>query len=444
MLYGRRRLGEDAERDARARRGIGRRHLMRKTTIRSLVLVAVLALAGGASTATARESAGYTLRIGDVVPFTGASAVFGPAYAKAAGLAVQQAKTALRQAGVKDIKIQIEHADDGTTPEGGVNAARKLLANGANCMLGALTSASSIAIAQAATVPAHVPQIGPNNSSPALTDLKDNGYFFRVMPSDTLQAPVLAQAIRQEMGRGKTISLAGRNDAFGTGLLPPLKSNLEKLGLQVEGPLLYDPTAASYNSEAGDIVKGNPDAYVILDFPGNYAKIASALLRTGRFSGTKLFVAGGWPATIPDFIPKASLEGARGTSAGSPLGTRAADAFDKLYKSSPGLKDRQTLEVNNFDGAMICILASIAANSGKGSDIVKQIRRVSSPPGRTYTYLSFAQAIRDLRAGKDINYEGAGGGDDLDENGDLKTAIYNLFTYKDGNQTVLRQIRIRK
>jgi len=417
---------------------------MRTTILRALALGAVLALAGGASTAEAGKSAGYTLRIGDVVPFTGASAVFGPAYAKSAGLAVQQAKIALRRAGVRDVQIQIEHADDATTPEGGVSAARKLIANGANCLLGALTSASSIAIAQAAAVPARVPQIGPNNSSPALTDLKDNGYFFRVMPSDTLQAPVLARAIQQEMGRGSLISLAGRNDAFGTGLLPRLKTNLERLGMRVQGPLLYDPTAASYNSEAGDVVRNNPDAYVILDFPGNYAKIGSALLRTGRFNGNKLFVAGGWPATIPSFIPEASLEGARGTSAGSPLGTKAATAFHKLYTTSPGLKDRQTLELNNFDGAMMCILASLAAKSGKGSEIVKQITRVSSPPGRTYTYLNLAQAIRDVRAGKDINYEGVGGSADLDANGDLKAAIYNVFTYKDGKQTVLRQIRIRK
>jgi ABC-type branched-subunit amino acid transport system substrate-binding protein len=413
---------------------------------RLLVLVAAVgALAAVAgSSASGRQSAGYTIRIGDVVPFTGASAVFGPAYAKSAGLAVQQATRALRQAGIRDIKIQISHADDGTTPEGGVNAARKLISNGASCLLGALTSASSIAIVQAAAAPARVPEIGPNNSSPALTSLNDGGYFFRVMPSDSLQAPILAKVIVQELGKGKTVSLAGRNDAFGQGLLPPLKAALQRGGINVQGPLFYDPTAASYNSEATDIVKGNPDAYVILDFPANYAKVASALLRTGRFNGNKLFVAGGWPATIPPFIPAAGLEGARGTVAGSPLGTKAGDAFNKLYTSSPGTKDRQTLEVNNFDGAMICILASIAAKSGKGSDIVKQIQRVASPPGRTYTYLALAQAIKDLRAGKDINYEGAGGSDDLDQNGDLKSAIYNIFKYQDGKQVVIRQLRIRK
>lgn len=428
--------------------------LMMHSFIRTGAVLATIAFVAGVAGSTAgaqrqagaagqRQAAGFTLRIGDVVPYTGVSAVFGPAYAKAAGLAVQQAKKALRQAGVNDIKVVIQHADDGTTAEGAVNAARKLVSNGAGCMLGALTSGNSIAMAQAATIPARVPQIGPNNSSPALTTLQDNGYFFRVMPSDALQAPVLAKLITQELGKGATVSLAGRNDAFGTGLLPPLKAALEKGGVNVQGPLFYDPTAASYNSEAGTITKGNPDAYVILDFPGNYAKIGAALLRTGLFNGKKLFVAGGWPNAIPDFIPAASLEGGRGTSAGSVLGTRAAEAFDKLYTSAPGA-ERQTLEMNNFDGAMICILASIAANSGKGSDIVKQIQRVSSAPGRTYNYLNLAQAIKDLRAGKDINYEGVGGSVDLDNNGDLKGGIYNVFTYKDGKQSVLRQIKIKK
>ena len=408
------------------------------------VATVVLAMVAGTSTASGAQQAGFTIHIGVVVPFTGASAVFGPAYAKTAGLAVQQAKAALKQAGVNDVKIEIEYADDGTTPEGGVNAARKMISKGANCILGALTSGSSIAIAQAATVPARVPQIGPNNSSPALTDLKDDGYYFRTMPSDTLQAPILARLIKEELGVGKTISLAGRNDAFGTGLLPILKTALDKIGMKTQGPLLYDPTAASYNSEADDIVKGNPDAYVILDFPANYAKIGAALLRTGKFNGRKLFVAGGWPSTIPSFIPTASLEGARGTVAGSRTGTKAAEAFDKLFASKPGTKDRQTLDSNNFDGAMVCILAAVAANSGKGSEIVKQIPRVASAPGRTYTYLNLAAAIRAIKAGKDINYDGVGGPVDFDQNGDLKAALYNVFTYKDGKQDVLRQLKIRK
>ena len=40
--------------------------------------------------------------------------------------------------------------------------------------------------------------------------------------------------------------------------------------------------------------------------------------------------------------------------------------------------------------------------------------------------------------------EGAGGPVDFDSNGDLRAALYNVYTYKDGKQDVIRQLRIRK
>lgn len=412
--------------------------------VSALAVVMLVAAVAGFSTANGARQAGFTVHIGVVVPLTGAEAVYGPSMAKSAGLAVQQAKSALKRAGVTNVKIQVEYADDGTTPEGGVSAARKMISKGADCILGSLTSSASIAILQAATMPARVPQISPMSTSPALTDFADNGYFFRLVPSDRLQAPIVARLIRDELGAGKTVSLAGRNDAFGSGLLPLVKSSLERLGMKTQGPLLYDPTAANYSSEADSIVKGNPDAYVVLDFPANYAKIGAALVRTGKFNGRKLFVAGGWPKTIPSFIPNAALEGAQGTVAGSTTGTKAAQAFDKLFKSTPGTKEIQTLTQNNFDGAMICVLAAVAANSGKGSDIVKQIRRVASAPGQTYTYLNLANAIKAIKAGKDINYEGVGGPVDFDKNGDLNAAVYNVYQYRDGKQVIIRQLKIKK
>ena len=65
-------------------------------------------------------------------------------------------------------------------------------------------------------------------------------------------------------------------------------------------------------------------------------------------------------------------------------------------------------------------------------------------PGRTYTYLNLAGAITALKAGKDINYEGVGGPVDFDANGDLTAARYNVYSYKDGKQAVVRQLVIRK
>ena len=214
-----------------------------------------------------------------------------------------------------------------------MNAARTMISKGADC-----TSARSRRELdrdrQAATVPARVPQIGPNNSSPALTDLKDNGYFFRTMPSDTLQAPILARLIKEEMGGGKTISLAGRNDAFGTGLLPILKTALERVGMKTQGPLLYDPTAASYNSEADDIVKGNPDTR---HPPSRRTTPRSARRSCARpvqraEALRRRRLAGHHPVVHPDCLAR----GGAGTVAGSPTGTKAARSSTGSSRPGPG------------------------------------------------------------------------------------------------------------
>ena len=271
-----------------------------------------------------------------------------------------------------------------------------------------------------------------------MSDLNDRGLVYRVAPSDTLQGAVLARAIRQEIGAGQTVSLAGRDDAFGRGILPAVQRGLAAGGMRTMGPLYFDPNAASYDSEADDVVRGNPDAYVIIDFPQTYGKIGAALLRTGRFNGTKLFVAGAWPASIPSFVPRAALEGGRGTRPAAPEDTAVWNAFDAMFKRNPGAPNRQPSDQNTFDATMLCFLAAVAGNSDKPADIAKNLQRVSAAPGRTYSYLQLGAAIRALRAGKDINYVGVGGQDDFDSKGDLRSGTYAFYKFINGDQQTLR------
>ena len=310
------------------------------------------------------------------------------------------------------------------------------------CSSDLIQSASTIAIANGATVPAGVAQIAPASTSALVTDLKDNGLVFRVAPSDVLQGPVLAFAMQQEIGKGKTVSFAARNDAFGSGLIRSTEAAWKKLGgKETRAPVLYDPGAASYDSEAQQIVAGNPDAWVILDFPATYAKVGAALLRTGKFDATRLFIGGGQPATIPSFVPKDSMEGARGTRPAVPLGAALTNAFDAMYAAAPGNAQRQSLDVNEFDATMTCILAAVAADSSNGKSIASKLRAISGPPGQKYTFLQLPAAIKALRAGKDINYEGVAGSIDWDENGDPASATYDFYKYIGGTLTTQRQYR---
>ena len=323
----------------------------RKSVVRwfaGVATIAVLAATAGMSTANGAAQAGFTIHIGAVVPFTGASAVFGPAYAKAAGLAVQQAKAALKQAGINDVKIQIEYSDDGTTPEGGVNAARKMISKGADCILGALTSSGSIAIAQAATVPAASRRSGPTTRR---LPHRPEGQRL-LLPHDALGHPPGAdprELIQEEMGAGKDHLPRRPNDAFGTGSCP-LKTSLQKLGMKTQGPLLYDPTAASYNSEADDIVKGNP-------MPTS----SSTSRRTTRRSGPRYFAPGS--STVASCSSPAAgrrpsrrssrphRSRARGVRSRARARGRRPPKRSQAVREHPGHKDRQTLDSNNFDGA---------------------------------------------------------------------------------------------
>jgi branched-chain amino acid transport system substrate-binding protein len=49
---------------------------------------------------------------------------------------------------------------------------------------------------------------------------------------------------------------------------------------------VFDPTQATFDSEAQQIVDNNPDAYVVIDYPDTFAKLGAALVRTGRFDAS--------------------------------------------------------------------------------------------------------------------------------------------------------------
>jgi hypothetical protein len=135
------------------------------------------------------------------------------------------------------------------------------------------------------------------------------------------------------------------------------------------------------------------------------------------------------------------MEGARGTRPAVPLGAPLTNAFDAAYAQFPGNAQRQSLDVNEFDAAMTCILASIAANSNNGKAIAGKLRAISGPPGVKYTFLDLPAAIKALRAGKDINYEGVAGSIDWDAKGDPASATYDFYKYINSTLTVQRQYR---
>ena len=394
---------------------------------------------GGGAAQTAPETS-FDLVIGDLVPLTGDLSVFGPPGRKAADLAVDEIDTAVADVG-SDIQVSIEHADTETASQAAVQAARRLISNGASCLTGAWASSNTIPVGTSVAARQRVPQISPASTSAEISTLDDNGFVFRTAPSDNLQGVALADTVEEELGGTDfTVSLAARNDAYGEGFINRFKEAWEERGGSTTGPVLYDPQQPSYNSEAGEIVSGQPEAYVIIDFPDTYARMGAALARTGQFDATALFTADGLAADeVPEGVPDEAIVGAKGTRPGSPEAGEVVEQFDQLFEQAGG-PARGTFDAQNFDAVMLCFLAATAAGSSDGGDIQEALPDVSAPPGDKYTYLQLADAVRAMQEGQDIDFDGVTGPIDFDENGDPTTATYEVWTYaEDGQLEVMRQ-----
>ena len=209
--------------------------------------------------------------------------------------------------------------------------------------------------------------------------------------------------------------------------------------------MLYDPNATSYDSEAAQIVKSHPTAFVIFDDPGTYAKVGAALLRTGAFSAPKLYTTSGFPSAIAGTgIPAAALEGAHVINAGLPASGPALTAYQKALAASP-LKPAQAqpYNENNFDAAMLCALGAAAAHSSSGSAIAAKIPSVVSRSATGYNYLHLNQAFAAFKAGKPINYEGVSGSTELDSTGDPTGTIADITQYQQGKLVTLSQVQLK-
>jgi ABC-type branched-subunit amino acid transport system substrate-binding protein len=413
---------------------------MRKRTVAALaVLVAAAAVgatsvgsAGTQSTAQQSKTCAFTLRIGDVLPFTGGLAAYGANLDRAVKVAVGLQNQALKRTGdSKKISVRLVGSEDGQTQaSASVEAATKLVkSNHANVLIGEMASSATIPMAQSVAIPNHIVQISPTSSAPQISDIKDNGYLWRTYPSDTLQGKVLAQAVIDAFGKGATVNVGARNDAFGTALKKLFVAQFTKLGGKVGVNISWNPDQANFDSEMGQLAGGNPKGWVIIDFPETFQKYVASLVRTGKWDAAKTFMTEALRnTTVLDAIgsPVVGLRGTAASAAGGPAGASFASYWKKNVK---GAKPYTGFEGTALDAANVAFLAALRACSSSPARIKTNLVRVSGPPGAKVTFLQLAKAIKLVRTGKEIDYEGAFSPVDFDSHGDTGSAVFEIWKY---------------
>jgi branched-chain amino acid transport system substrate-binding protein len=414
----------------------------------SVIVALALASCGDDDDGGGGGEATLDLTIGDSVPLSGDLADFGPPGEKAADLAADEITAAIKEAGV-DHTVEVVHEDNagGADQQAAVQAARKLVeSDGASCIAGAWASDDTIPTAESVAIPEEVLLISPASTSDEITGLDDNGLVNRTAPPDAFQGPTLSKYLVEEAlkgAEGNTINIGARNDAYGTGLADTFSAAWEEAGGSIGEEVVYDTALPNYDTEAEQIVSGNPDGIVIIDFPETYNKVGPALVRAGFDPKTTFVTDGLISSDLAEGAGADAVNGLRGTAPGVPDDDRSSRAFDQLYTSSqPKDVERQTFDAQNFDAVVLCYLAAVAAGSTDGQEMADALGDITTPPGDAYTWEQLPEAIEALQNGDDIDYQGASGPIDLDENGDATSGVYDLYEFKGGAPAPTDEIEV--
>ena len=397
-----------------------------KTTFAAAFLVAALGLILGCGVLGGRGGAPDPLVIGHL---STSRAYVGPDY-----YAVSLAATHLNLAGgVDGLPVVVVSINTGRDTEDSVDAVQSLVDDyGAAVMVGPRSSGVSVAVIEAMDGPHRPLFISPSATSPALTTIEDDDFFFRTAVSDVVQGVVLARLAWDE-GYGH-VAVMHLDDPYGRGLADQFEETFTALGGQVTRAAHEQAVRSTYAPDLAALSEAGAEALI----PISHDEAAEVYVREailGGYFDELLLVDANKTPELLEAIGWELLEGALGTSPGTPAERPERGFFDQGYKNLYGTESHgESFVAESYDAAIVLGLAAAKAGSATDAGAIRNaLRSVSGPPGTVVLpgVEGVALALQLIADGEDVNYEGASGDVDFDDNGDVDGYI-EIWTVEGG------------
>ena len=341
------------------------------------------------------------IKMGIILGFTGPIESLTPDMAGSAEVAFKEASDSGNLLGGE--KIVVVRADSTCIDAGAATAAAERLVTSEKvvAIMGADCSGVSTAIANNVAVPNGVPMISPSSTSPALTTIEDNGYFFRTAPSDARQGQVLAKIV---MDRGiSEIAVTHTNNDYGKGLTDSFSSAYTALGGKISATVPHEDGKADYSAEVASLDASGAEVLAVfgyVDQGGRY--MIQTSLDTGAFD--KFILADGmYGDSLLENID-GDLTGTFGTVPGT--ASNGADIFKEIAADA-GLNAGGPYTGESYDAAALLVLAMQRARSTNGESIADNLLAVANAPGTKILPGELAKGLSILNSGGPIDYVGA-------------------------------------
>ena len=341
------------------------------------------------------------IKMGVILGFTGPIESLTPDMGGSAEVAFKEASdSGLLLGGQKIVSVR---ADSTCIDNAAATAAAERLVTAEKVagIMGADCSGVTTAVANNVAVPNGVPMISPSATSPALSTIADNGYFFRTAPSDARQGQVLAE-ITMERGINE-VAVTYTNNDYGKGLADSFGGAYQALGGKISAVVPHEDGKADYSAEVASLDASGADVLVVfgyVDQGGRY--MIQTSLDSGAFD--KFILADGMFGESLLQNVDGDLTGSFGTVPGTD--SKGATTYADMAKAS-GLKAGGPFTGESYDAAALLILAMQSAGSTDGAAIASNVMGVANAPGEKIMPGELAKGLRILANGGAVDYVGA-------------------------------------
>ena len=379
---------------------------------------------------TTAAPAGDPLVLASLMPLSGDLASLGPGIALGAALAVQQINAA---GGINGQDVVLIEGDSGCDGAVALTSLNDVIAQGAQGVMGAACSGTSLAILDTA-IAAEVVMVSPSNTSPQFTKMDKKGFYARTAPSDLLQGDVLASLLLED--GVETVSIISRADAYGRGLAEATAAAFEAGGGTVKTIVYHAPDASEFSSEVTAVGKGGADAIVGILFPETGCGVLQPAFEQGLLDTPWYMTDGVKDAGLASLCNLGTaLDGMKGTAPGSAAG-EAFDAFSAAYAEVSADGAGTFIFAPQAYDAVMLMAISAAANGVTGPEIASGLVAASSGGEKCIGVACIELAAN----GVDVDYVGASGEIELNEAGDPTAATYDIWTTEGDTNPVLKSV----
>ena len=394
---------------------------LRNLMIAAAVLLMAITMSAGCGGLLSERDEDSQLKIGLLLNFTGSPEASADRQ-RAFELAIAHVNEA---GGVLGMPVIGVVADATGNPDRAVDEATRLVdEEGVHAIVGPNASSASLPVAEKVSASHQIPTISPSATSPLLTDVHDDGYFFRTSLSDVAQGPILADVTRRQ---GFTnIALIYQDDAYGAGLADAFTASWD-------GPLRsvsVDPNLTDFTGPLLESVRGGSQALVVIGFEGLAIGLVRQAIDIGYYSEF-VFSDASKRLSLPEEVGADTLAGMVGTGSALPPRSDDTEAWDDAYIAAYGALPVLAYVKETYDATVAIALAAQAAGSVDGEAIRGQLRDIAGPPGDRIpgTPDGIADALERLAEGQDIDYDGTSGVLEWDEHGDVRRGYIGVWRF---------------